>query len=288
MFVPAVIIGAGHAGLAMSHRLTERSIDHVVLERGEVANSWRTERWESLRLLTPNWHARLPGHRYDGDDPDGYMSVREVTDLIADYARTIAAPVQSGTTVTRVTALADGYEVTTDRGVWRCAAVVIATGACSVAVVPPIAAGLPDRSRVRDPADVSQRRRSGRRRRAGRRGVGHRGPARRGDPPQRSPRHARRRRTRQNAQDLPRPRHLLVDRRAPASSTSGTTPSTTSSAPAISRRPNSSAPRSGARSISTRCGISGSGSSVGSAGSATASPSSPDRCPTPARWPTSR
>ena len=144
MFVPAVIVGAGHAGLAMSHRLTERSIDHVVLERGEVANSWRTERWESLRLLTPNWHARLPGHRYDGDDPDGFMSVREVTDLIADYARTIAAPVLCGTTVTRVTALADGYEITTDRGVWRCAAVVIATGACSVAVVPPIAAGLPD------------------------------------------------------------------------------------------------------------------------------------------------
>ena len=145
MFVPAVIVGAGHAGLAMSHRLTERSIDHVVLERGEVANSWRTERWESLRLLTPNWHARLPGHRHHGDDPDGFMSVREVTNLIAGYARTIAAPVQSATIVTRVTALGDGYEITTDRGVWRCAAVVIATGACSVAVVPPIAAGLPDR-----------------------------------------------------------------------------------------------------------------------------------------------
>jgi putative flavoprotein involved in K+ transport len=145
VFVPAVIVGAGHAGLAMSHRLTERSIDHVVVERGEVANSWRTERWESLRLLTPNWHARLPGQRDDGDDPDGFMSVREVTNVIADYARAIAAPVQSGTIVTRVTALGDGYEIATDRGVWRCATVVIATGACSVAVVPPIAAGLPDR-----------------------------------------------------------------------------------------------------------------------------------------------
>ena len=143
MFVPAVIVGAGHAGLAMSYRLTQRSIDHVVLERGEVANSWRTERWESLRLLTPNWHARLPGHRDDGDDPDGFMTVREVTDLVAGYARTVAAPVQCGTTVTRVTSLADGYEVTTDRGVWRCAAIVVATGACSTAVVPPIAAGLP-------------------------------------------------------------------------------------------------------------------------------------------------
>lgn len=144
MFVPAVIVGAGHAGLAMSHRLTERSLDHVLVERGEVANSWRTKRWESLRLLTPNWHARLPGHRHHSDDPDGFMSVREVTNLIADYARTIAAPVQSATIVTRVTALGDGYEITTNRGVWRCAAVVMATGACSVAVVPPIAAGLPD------------------------------------------------------------------------------------------------------------------------------------------------
>ena len=71
------------------------------------------------------------------------MTVREVTNLVADYAHTIAAPLQCDTTVTRVTSLADGYEVTTDRGVWRCAAVVIATGACSVAVVPPIAAGLP-------------------------------------------------------------------------------------------------------------------------------------------------
>jgi putative flavoprotein involved in K+ transport len=145
VFVPAVIVGAGHAGLAMSHRLTQRSIDHVVVERGEVANSWRTERWESLRLLTPNWHARLPGQRHHDDDPNGFMSVREVTNLIADYARTTAAPVLCGTTVTRVTELGDGYEITTDRGVWRCATVVIATGACSVAVVPPIATGLPGR-----------------------------------------------------------------------------------------------------------------------------------------------
>ena len=61
MHLPVVVIGAGHAGLAMSRRLTERSIDHVVIERGVVANSWRTQRWDSLRLLTPNWHASLPG-----------------------------------------------------------------------------------------------------------------------------------------------------------------------------------------------------------------------------------
>ena len=61
-----VIIGAGHCGLAMSHRLAARSIDHVVLERGQVANSWRTQRWDSLRLLTPNWMTRLPGYAYRG------------------------------------------------------------------------------------------------------------------------------------------------------------------------------------------------------------------------------
>ena len=76
-----VVIGAGHAGLAMSRCLTERSIDHVVLERGEVANSWRTERWDSLRLLTPNWQSRLPGLGYDGDDPDGFRTMPEVIAL---------------------------------------------------------------------------------------------------------------------------------------------------------------------------------------------------------------
>ena len=82
-----VVIGAGHAGLAMSWCLAERSIDHVVLERGEVANSWRTERWDSLRLLTPNWQSRLPGYGYEGDDPDGFRTMPETIDFIERYAR---------------------------------------------------------------------------------------------------------------------------------------------------------------------------------------------------------
>ncbi len=81
-----VVVGAGHCGLAMSRCLADRSIDHVVLERGEVANSWRTQRWDSLRLLTPNWMTRLPGFAYRGDDPDGYMTAPQVARLIADYA----------------------------------------------------------------------------------------------------------------------------------------------------------------------------------------------------------
>ena len=92
MLTTTVIIGAGHSGLAMSRHLTDRSIDHVVLERGEVANSWRTERWDSLRLLTPNWQSRLPGYAYEGDDPDGYMTMPEVVALLERYAERRRAP----------------------------------------------------------------------------------------------------------------------------------------------------------------------------------------------------
>jgi putative flavoprotein involved in K+ transport len=138
-----VVIGAGHAGLAMSRCLSERSVDHVVLERGEVANSWRRERWDSLRLLTPNWQSRLPGWRYDGDDPDGYRTMPEVIDFIDAYARLIAAPVQTGTTVTSVRRSDDGYLVCTDQGEWRSRTVVLATGACNIPDVPAMAAAIP-------------------------------------------------------------------------------------------------------------------------------------------------
>ena len=93
-----VVVGAGHSGLAMSRCLADRSIDHVVLERGEVAHSWRTQRWDSLRLLTPNWMTRLPGYAYRGDDPDGYLAVSDVVELIAGYAKENAAPVRANTT----------------------------------------------------------------------------------------------------------------------------------------------------------------------------------------------
>ena len=141
--VDVVVIGAGHAGLAMSRCLTERSIEHVVLERGEVANSWRRERWDSLRLLTPNWLTRLPGHDYSGDDPDGYMRMDEVVGFIAGYAAAIAAPVRTNTTVTSVDTHADGYRVATNDGAWQCRAVVVASGAFNVPVVPAVSAAIP-------------------------------------------------------------------------------------------------------------------------------------------------
>jgi len=143
MRTTAVIIGAGHAGLAMSRCLTERSIDHVVLERGEVANSWKTERWDSLRLLTPNWQCRLPGIAYEGDDPDGYRTMPETIAFIERYAGMIAAPVRTHTAVTSVRRTDGGYAVTTDHGEWHCRSVVLATGACNIASVPALAETVP-------------------------------------------------------------------------------------------------------------------------------------------------
>ena len=139
----AVVIGAGHAGLAASYFLSQRSIDHVVLERGEVANSWRRERWDSLRLLTPNWQSRLPGLRYEGPDPDGYMTVPEVTDFIERFAKVSGAPVRAGVNVTSVRRGDDGYQVTTDRGGITARSVVIASGACNQPTVPPLRDAVP-------------------------------------------------------------------------------------------------------------------------------------------------
>ena len=138
-----VVVGAGHAGLAASHFLTERSIDHVVLERGQVANSWRHERWDSLRLLTPNWQSRLPGHAYNGSDPDGYMDAAEVADFIDGFAVASQAPVRTGTEVTSLRRTSEGYDVTTGEGVITADSVVIASGACNRPSVPAFAATLP-------------------------------------------------------------------------------------------------------------------------------------------------
>ena len=143
MRTTTVVIGAGHAGLAIGHFLADRSIDHVLIERGEVANSWRTERWDSLRLLTPNWQARVPGLAYDGNDPDGFMDMAETVAFIERYAREVDPPLRSRTTVESVRPNGDGYEVVTDRGTWRAPTVVMATGGCNLPKVPAFAADLP-------------------------------------------------------------------------------------------------------------------------------------------------
>ena len=127
----------------MSRCLSDRSIDHVVLERGEIGHSWRTERWDSLRLLTPNWQSRLPGYSYSGNDPDGYRTVAEVVEFIGGYARSIAAPVQTHTTVVSVRRTEAGYLVRTDQGDWQCRTLVVASGACNIADTPGCADRVP-------------------------------------------------------------------------------------------------------------------------------------------------
>jgi putative flavoprotein involved in K+ transport len=141
--VTAVVIGAGHTGLAVSRMLAERSIEHLVLERGDVANSWRRERWDSLRLLTPNSQSRLPGYTYQGADPDGYMTAPEVVDFIGGFAAAIGAPVRTQTDVTRVCAVEDGYRIVTSQGELRCRSLVIASGACNVPSVPALRSAVP-------------------------------------------------------------------------------------------------------------------------------------------------
>src|SRR4051794_12070748 len=137
--VDTVVVGAGHAGLAMSAHLTAGGRDHVVLDRGRTAERWRSERWDSLRLLTPNWMVRLPGSDYDGPDPDGYMTALALAELLDRYAAAFRLPVVQNTTVLAVQAADEGYRVVTDADTWQAANVVVATGACDVPAVPAVA-----------------------------------------------------------------------------------------------------------------------------------------------------
>jgi putative flavoprotein involved in K+ transport len=108
-----------------------------------VANSWRRERWDSLRLLTPNWQSRLPGLRYEGPEPDGYMTMGEVTEFIEHFAKVLDAPVRTGVNVTSVRQADGGYRLTTSRGEMQARTVVIASGACNRPAVPPITDAVP-------------------------------------------------------------------------------------------------------------------------------------------------
>ena len=115
----------------------------MVLERGEVANSWRRERWDSLRLLTPNWLSRLPGYRYEGADVDGFMTMTDVVEFVSRFAVVADAPVRTHTTVTSVRPTDGGYQIITGDGDIRCRSVVLASGACNLPNVPALRQALP-------------------------------------------------------------------------------------------------------------------------------------------------
>ena len=128
--VDVAVIGAGQAGLATSYYLSQSGIDHVVLDRATVADSWRSRRWDSFTLNIPNWSFTLPGFPYDGSDPDGFLTREEIVERLARYARAIDAPVEEGIDVARLERTADGsYVLSTTAGPIGARAVVAATGA---------------------------------------------------------------------------------------------------------------------------------------------------------------
>lgn len=131
-----IVIGGGQAGLATSHCLAKLNIDHVVFERGEIGQRWRAERWNSLRLLTPNWMSRLPGQPYSGDNPHGFMTKDAVADILTAYSMTFSAPVLEHTTVLSLRKSQTHFTAVTTGGTWRAKAVVVATGACDVPRLP--------------------------------------------------------------------------------------------------------------------------------------------------------
>ncbi|MGH3830871.1 MAG: MSMEG_0569 family flavin-dependent oxidoreductase [Pseudonocardiaceae bacterium] len=141
---PVVVVGGGQAGLAMSYCLTQRGVDHLVLERDRVGHEWRDRRWDSFCLVTPNWQCQLPGFLYPGDDPDGFMARAEIVRYIEEYAKFFNPPVIEGVAATRLRRDRKGrYLVGTSRGELIAEQVVLATGPYQVPLIPRLADRLP-------------------------------------------------------------------------------------------------------------------------------------------------
>lgn len=147
MTIPVAIVGAGQAGLSVSWFLTREGIEHVLLEASTTAHEWTDRRWDNFTLVTPNWHCRLPGYAYDGDDPDGFMNREQVAAWLAGYAASFDPPVREHTTVTLLTERQGGGFVLELSGpggdeVLEAEHVVLATGGYHQPIVPPFAAAI--------------------------------------------------------------------------------------------------------------------------------------------------
>ncbi len=142
---PVIVIGGGQAGLAISYCLCQRGIEHLILERHQIAHAWRHQRWDSFCLVTPNWQCQLPGFAYAGDDPHGFMRKLEIVEYMESYARMFTPPVREGVTVTRLARRPDGlFELETSAGDYTAAQVVVATGGYHLPQIPRCAERLPE------------------------------------------------------------------------------------------------------------------------------------------------
>lgn len=158
---PVVIVGAGQAGLSVSYYLKKLEIPNVILERGEVANAWRTLRWDSFALNTPNWMINLPDYPYRGDNPSGFMRRDEFVSYMCDWAASFGAPVRPGVEAQKLTPHSDGFLLETSEGTIRSKAVVLATATYMQPRVPIVAKDLPATvqqlrlGEYRNPSDVA-------------------------------------------------------------------------------------------------------------------------------------
>lgn len=142
--LPVIIVGGGQAGLSVSYYLKQHGIEHRIFEKNTVMHAWQSQRWDSFTLVTPNWQCQLPGHPYDGDDPNGFMCRDEIIAYLQRFVRKLQPPVSEGVAVERVSAdPRGGYAVRTDDGEYHCDELVVATGGYLAPVIPRMAEKLP-------------------------------------------------------------------------------------------------------------------------------------------------
>lgn len=139
-----IVVGGGQAGLSTSYWLQQRGIDHLVFEKRTAAHTWSTSRWDSFCLVTPNWQCDLPGHPYEGSDPDGFMKRAEIIDYVQGFVAKVKPPIRENVAVTKVARRPEGgFSVKTSDGDYTADEIVVASGGYHTPIVPRMAERLP-------------------------------------------------------------------------------------------------------------------------------------------------